>query len=271
MHLTQQNVELPTQNLNKTYCRIVEDFNGWLAGRKISPETIREYLESDSGQSLSTLSLKKQALKKAIRTAMGPTAKLADLAQLDYIFKEIKVGRIESKIAYSKVLSLEEINALIENCTNRNRLLIQFLSDTGVRIAEMLNSRLDDCTVESNFVFIKIIGKGRKERTIFIKRDLFDKIRREFQGEVYLFESASHRKLDPANIWFSIKQVGKSIGRHVHPHMFRHSFATHTLLVKKKSLKAISNYLGHSTTAITADMYVHDSLMPADLFSGTSI
>lgn len=271
MQLTTTTTGLPTQNLNKTYRGIVDDFNDWLGGRKISPETIREYLERDSSNSMATIALKKQALKKAIQMRMGVNAKVSDLAQLDFIFKEIKVGRIDSKIAYSKVLSQEEIDKVLENSTHRNRLLIRFLSETGARIAEVLNARLDDCTVEMDYVFIKIVGKGRKERTIFIQRSLFDEINAEFQGDVYLFESASHRRLDPANVWFSIKKAGQAIGRHVHPHMFRHSFATNTLLIKKKSLKAISNYLGHSTTSITADMYVHDSLMPADLFAGTAI
>lgn len=259
---------LSTANLIPTYQRIVNDFNAWLDGRQLTPQAIREYLIGGGHKSLATLSLQKQALKKALLVSMGPNVTLAARAQLDMLFKEIKVGKIETKVSHSKLLRGEEIDAILENSTYRNQLIIRFLSETGVRIAEMLNARLDNCEIGEDYVFIKIIGKGQKERTIFIPREFYDQINREFQGDVYLFESSSHRKLDPANVWYSIQLAGKAIGRHVHPHMFRHSFATNTLLVKGKSLKAISKYLGHSTTAITADMYVHDSLKPADLFAG---
>lgn len=261
--------QLPTADLGPTYRRIVEEFNHWLQGRKLSPLAIRDFLLSNGHKSLATVSLQKQALKKALLQSIGPRITLAQRAQLDLLFKEIKVGHIESKVPQSKVLSPEEIETLLENSTERNKLIIRFLSETGVRIAEMLNARLENCTIQKSYVFIKIVGKGMKERTIFIKREFFDEINQEFQGQVFLFESASHRKLDPANVWFSIKQASRAIGRHVHPHMFRHSFATNTLLLKGKSLKAISNYLGHSTTAITADMYVHDALKPEDLFAGS--
>lgn len=268
MKLTTVTRGLSTANLIPTYRRIVDDFNAWLNGRRLSPQLIREYLLDDRHKSLATLSLQKQALKKALLVSLGPSVTLAARAQLDMLFKEIKVGKIESKISHSKLLKGEEIDAILEKSTYRNQLIIRFLSETGVRIAEMLNARLENCDVGEDYVFIKILGKGQKERTIFIPRDFYDQINHEFQGDVYLFESSGHRRLDPANVWYSIRQAGKAIGRHVHPHMFRHSFATNTLLVKGKSLKAISNYLGHSTTAITADMYVHDSLKPADLFAG---
>lgn len=260
---------LPTVGLGPTYKRLVNDFNAWLDGRPLTPEEIRDYLLGSSHKSLSTVSLQKQALKKALLVSIGPDITLAHRAQLDLIFKEIKVGRIDAKVSHSKVLTQEEIDTLIEHSTERNKLLIRFLSETGVRIAEMLSARIENCNVQQSFVFIKVIGKGRKERTIFIKKELYEQIKETFNGIVYLFESGSHKRLDAANVWYSIKQASRAIGRHVHPHMMRHSFATNTLLHKGKSLKAISNYLGHSTTAITADMYVHDALKPEDLFAGT--
>jgi integrase/recombinase XerD len=58
----------------------------------------------------------------------------------------------------------------------------------------------------------------------------------------------------------------KTLGKNISPHTLRHSFCTNMLLVKNKSLKAVSNYVGHSSTSITADMYVHSQLVPEDVF-----
>ncbi|MFP4460509.1 MAG: tyrosine-type recombinase/integrase [Candidatus Zixiibacteriota bacterium] len=56
------------------------------------------------------------------------------------------------------------------------------------------------------------------------------------------------------------------IGRaNIHFHTLRHSFATHALIDHKRSLKAVSRYLGHSTKAITADFYIHGDLTIDDI------
>jgi len=54
--------------------------------------------------------------------------------------------------------------------------------------------------------------------------------------------------------------------KNISPYTLRHSFCTNMLLVKNKSLKAVSNYVGHSSTSITADMYCHDQLKVEDVF-----
>ena len=65
----------------------------------------------------------------------------------------------------------------------------------------------------------------------------------------------------------SEKSRKKSGVSDLHPHMLRHSRATDMLLNKEISLKAVSRYLGHSSTAITSDLYVHDQVSPHALFA----
>ena len=150
-------------------------------------------------------------------------------------------------------------------------LKIQFLASTGLRIDEMLSIRIADCRWRGDYVFIRITGKGKKQREVFVPAKLVTDVTFAFGSRNLLFTTKTGRKMDPANVWREIRKVGERIGRpDVHPHLFRHSFATNTLLRKGKSLKSVSRYLGHSTTSITADMYIHDSLAPEDLFESAA-
>ena len=63
-----------------------------------------------------------------------------------------------------------------------------------------------------------------------------------------------------------IKKIGKAIlGKKISAHTLRHSFATHKIAETGK-IKGVSRYLGHSTSATTLDMYVHEELSPEELF-----
>jgi integrase/recombinase XerD len=97
--------------------------------------------------------------------------------------------------------------------------------------------------------------------------DLFENIREIFHGKKYLFETGNHNSYSRCYLWREIKKVGlKILGKNISPHTLRHSFCTNMLLVKNKSLKAVSNFVGHSSTSITADMYIHDQLKVEDVF-----
>jgi len=112
---------------------------------------------------------------------------------------------------------------------------------------------------------IRIEGKGRKERFIFLSDKLYAEIVKVFPGESeYLFHSDTGRALNRANLYKQIKQTFKAhTGKDIHPHSLRHFFATHKINSEKQDIKAVSRYLGHSGTAITLDMYV-DTALDAD-------
>ncbi len=68
-------------------------------------------------------------------------------------------------------------------------------------------------------------------------------------------------------LWREIKNNGlRILGKSISPHSFRHSFCTNMLIQGKNSLKAVSQYVVHATTSVTADMYIHDELKPEDIF-----
>ena len=89
----------------------------------------------------------------------------------------------------------------------------------------------------------------------------------EFQGKKWLFETRSGRQLHRVNVYKQLKNVGRKLGLEISPHSFRHARANDLLLNKGFSLKAVSRHLGHSSTAITSEMYIHDSIDFNEMFS----
>ena len=77
---------------------------------------------------------------------------------------------------------------------------------------------------------------------------------------MYLFEGENGKPLSHHSLYSTTKAIGEKAGLGVvlHPHMLRHTFATREVKKGKKSIKAISTYLGHSDIATTLDIYVHD-------------
>jgi integrase/recombinase XerD len=93
----------------------------------------------------------------------------------------------------------------------------------------------------------------------------YNAILQTYDGEQWLFESRSGNQVHDRNAAKEIRRLGqKHLRRHVTPHMFRHTFPTNTIKRTGKR-KAVSVYLGHSSTAITEDMYNSETLDDADL------
>lgn len=106
---------------------------------------------------------------------------------------------------------------------------------------------------------VSLTGKGSKSRTVHIDYQLYESINAEFGGKHYLFENRNHHRLDRSNIFRKIKGIGKSVlGLNIHPHTMRHSTANYLLQSCGKSAKFVSEYLGHSSPAITLEMYIHE-------------
>ena len=111
-----------------------------------------------------------------------------------------------------------------------------------------------------------IIDKGSKERRVIIPRELYSKIIEEYQSKEYLFCSKRKKPYSRGYISRKISSITHEIlGRKINSHNFRHSFATR-LIKSKKSVKAVSLYMGHAATGITEEMCVHDELGINDLF-----
>ena len=232
-------------------------------------ESIIKFLkENKKTKSNATIALYKAALKKLIKYRIKDLNKKAII---DSAFSEIKVTKRDNTITKEKIVSKKIINEMIKLSNEKNKLIIQTLYATGLRVSELINIKKKDCkkTIEDNIIYmsVSVIGKGNKERKIKLKLELYNTIINTFQSKTYLFETKNKRPFTRQYIYRIVNTAGlKAIGtRQVHPHTLRHSFATHLLIKDNKSLKAVSKYLGHSSTAITSDFYIHDELSIKDL------
>lgn len=169
-------------------------------------------------------------------------------------------------------LSFEEVQKILDNIDlslengTRNRTIIETLYSCGLRVTELINLKLSNLFLDVDF--IKVIGKGNKERLIpigsvaikFINiyiKEIRSKMKIKKGNENYLFLNRRGAKLSRVMIFYIIKEATKNaeITKKVSPHTFRHSFATH-LIEGGADLRAIQEMLGHSSIT-TTEIYTH--------------
>lgn len=171
-----------------------------------------------------------------------------------------------------EVLSVEEIDRIIsgidlsEKEGQRNRAIIEMLYSCGLRVSELCNLLISDIWRDEGFV--KVMGKGRKERFVPIsgralrELSLWEECRCHINirpgNEDYVFLSFKRgRKLSRITVFHIVKVLAENVGitKEISPHTFRHSFATH-LLEGGANLRAIQEMLGHESIA-TTEIYTH--------------
>jgi integrase/recombinase XerD len=237
----------------------------------ISIQAITKYEQflEDEGYSVATINKRLIAVKNRIMYLFEHSTEFSDITKnykLEKALKKIKLRKKASRtIQTSKIISPEEKDILVDHANPRLKLIIQFLWNSGIRISEMCGIRLDDIRTEKGVAYVRLLGKGKKERAIRIESVLVYRIIKQFKSRKFLFETKSGRRYTrdyPSNL---IKELARVfLGREISAHTFRHSFATEKIRETKK-IKAVSEYLGHSTTAITLDMYVHEDLSNMEL------
>jgi len=142
---------------------------------------------------------------------------------------------------------------------------IELFYATGIRISELINLRLESVNFDSAWVLV--YGKGGKERAVPMHesavRKLKDYVRlrektfvgKETASEVFV--NRSGRKISRMQLWKDIQRMGVAAGisRPLHPHLFRHTFASH-LLQGGADLRSLQELLGHASVN-TTQIYTH--------------
>lgn len=161
-----------------------------------------------------------------------------------------------------KILSQPDINSTLGL---RDKTILEVMYACGLRVSEVLT--LKTSNILFNDEVIRVIGKGSKERIVPIAGSTLDWIKiytersRAFIAkpfsEDYLFLNWRGRKLSRMAIWDVINKYSKmaKIDKQIHPHIFRHSFATH-LLKGGADLRSIQEMLGHADIS-TTQIYTH--------------
>jgi integrase/recombinase XerD len=171
-----------------------------------------------------------------------------------------------------EVLSIDEIDRMLAAVDlsssegHRNKAVIETLYSCGLRVTELINLRTEDLFFDEGF--IRVIGKGQKQRLVPIGEKAINEIslyadnyRRKIspkpESEDILFLNRRGGKLSRVMIFTIVKNLAQKAGikKTVSPHTFRHSFATH-LIEGGADLRAVQEMLGHESI-LTTEIYTH--------------
>lgn len=174
-----------------------------------------------------------------------------------------------------EVLSAEEVEALLDTpnletpAGIRDKAILETLYGTGMRVSELTGLEVDRMFFEIGF--IRVIGKGNKERLVPVGeiaqdaisnylegvRPLFFKPNKADKSKNKVFLNQRGGALTRMSIWNIVQKAAleADLEKPVYPHIFRHSFATH-LLEGGADLRAVQEMLGHSSI-LTTEIYTH--------------
>ena len=189
--------------------------------------------------------------------------------------KENPMERVSSpklKKGLPLVLSVTEVDSILArpDTSNvlglRDKAMLELLYACGVRVSELLGLKVSDLFF--NEEMIRVFGKGSKERLIPVGRSAVKwvneyliksrtMLEKKHKSENFLFLNKRGTKLSRMGIWKIVDKYVKDAGikKEVHPHTFRHSFATH-LLEGGADLRAVQEMLGHADIS-TTQIYTH--------------
>ena len=261
--LADNSIQSYLRDINKlaNYCRDIKKNE-----KSIATQDIRNFI--------SHLVSEKISPRSQARIISGIKAFYKYLVLEDYITDDPTLLIENPKIGLKlpEVLSVVEIELIISSIDiskkqgQRNKAIIETLYSCGLRVTELINLKISN--INFNDEYIKVIGKGNKERLTPIGSNALKYI------QIYVNEVRIHQKISKGNedivflnnrgsklsrvmIFTLIKNILKKIGikKKVSPHTFRHSFATH-LIEGGADLRAVQEMLGHESIT-TTEIYTH--------------
>ncbi|MCQ2793273.1 MAG: tyrosine recombinase XerC [Bacilli bacterium] len=182
----------------------------------------------------------------------------------------------KKEIRYPQVLYVEQINTLLKRNSERDdelalrdQCILELLYASGVRVSELVKIKLKDIDIRNRS--IRILGKGRKERIVPFNKSAQDAIKKyvnnsrdqlliryslSIQND-YLLCNSNGKPLTTRGVEYILKDIEKKTGCNydLHPHLLRHTFATH-LLEGGADLRVIQELLGHESLN-TTQIYTH--------------
>jgi integrase/recombinase XerD len=178
-----------------------------------------------------------------------------------------KLGRkLPDTLDYEEIVRMFDAIDLSLPEGGRNRAMLEILYSSGLRVSELVELKIGN--VYFDIGFLRVIGKGNKERLVPVGRDAMKflkiyleeirvhvPVQKGFESHVFL--NRRGRKLTRVMIFLIIKDLAARIGlrKTISPHTFRHSFATH-LIEGGADLRAVQEMLGHESIT-TTEIYTH--------------
>lgn len=178
------------------------------------------------------------------------------------------VGAPKKEIRYPEALYLEQVEELFsknrertDDLKLRDQAIIELLYASGVRVSELVNIKMNAIDLKNRT--IRVFGKGRKERMVMFSKSCQKTLKdylinSQLRGSSdYLFTNAKGEQLTTRGVEYILEQIQNKCGVQLglHPHMLRHTFATH-LLEGGADLRVIQELLGHESIN-TTQVYTH--------------
>lgn len=178
-----------------------------------------------------------------------------------------KLGRkLPDTLDYEEIVKLFDAIDLSKPEGGRNRAMLEVLYSSGLRVSELVDLKVGN--VYFDVGFLRVIGKGNKERLVPVGKDALKFLKIYLEeirvhvpiqkgSESNVFLNRRGKKLTRVMIFMIIKELAVKIGLHktISPHTFRHSFATH-LIEGGADLRAVQEMLGHESIT-TTEIYTH--------------
>ncbi|MBO4826810.1 MAG: site-specific tyrosine recombinase XerD [Prevotella sp.] len=259
-----------TQNTLDAYMHDLEKLLNWLEQEGVSPESVTlEHLQQFAA-SLHDIGI---GPRSQCRILSGIRAFYRFMLMDGYrdddpteLLESPQIGEhLPEVLSTAEVDQLEAAIDVSKWEGHRNRAIIEVLFSCGLRVSELCNLRLSNLYIEERF--LRIMGKGRKERLVPISPRAIDELKNWFQvrrhmnikpgEEDYVFLNRRGAHLTRTMILIMIKQTATDAGitKTISPHTLRHSFAT-ALLEGGADLRAIQAMLGHESIG-TTEIYTH--------------
>ncbi|EIK86290.1 site-specific tyrosine recombinase XerD [Gardnerella pickettii] len=271
---------------------------------KITQLDIEEYVRAMSSQAMAAQNLGPRTIARRIASIHEWNKFMLSNAQIASD-PSVEVKAPKQSEHLPDVLSISEVERVIDAAGGfgstdavslRDRALVEFLYATGARVSEAVGLKFEDIDLAESVV--RLSGKGQKQRLVPIGkcavsalRDYLDKARPILESRAQKSQAAaksqvnalsksanSHmiflnkrgKALSRQSAWEAISHAGKmaKIGKELHPHTLRHSFATH-LISGGADVRTVQELLGHASVT-TTQIYTHispDALMEAYVMS----
>jgi len=262
-----------SDNSVEAYLRDIEKFTQFLVASKklVSPEQIVLKDLQQFMQYITELGMTATSQARII-SGIRSFYRYCLLEQLVKTDPTVLLEAPKLKRSLPDVLSFEEIEQIIAEIDlskpegGRNKAILETMYSCGLRVSEVVNLKISNLYMDVGF--IKVIGKGDKERLVPIgssaikyiniyRRDIRVHISVKPGNDDILFLNRRGSKLSRVMIFLILKELvaAAGINKNISPHTFRHSFATH-LIEGGADLRAVQEMLGHESIT-TTEIYTH--------------
>jgi integrase/recombinase XerC len=231
--------------------------------KKVDKQTLRAYLAKLMGDKYakSSIARKLSAIRSFYRYLMREELVSASPAATTVSPKLDK--RLPEFLTQDEAKRLVESPDISKPQGQRDRALLELLYASGLRVSELVNMNVDQINLATNE--IRVWGKGSKERVVLIGEPAavalhtyINSGRKELLGgkrNNALFVNRYGERILARRVQKILRKYSKNINKNVHPHILRHTFATH-LLDGGADLKVVQELLGHADLAST-QIYTH--------------